>query len=159
MRLYRDIFDRARYNDAYLLGCISEATVQKNALATLNLHRITALAVDAGGARLRGAVGRALRRGGINNARQFLGKTQGACSAGLSDILGTLPGGRALYIEVKAPEWLTRSPKTGRLIQKAAPGKPSDEQLAFLDTMAEAGALVGIIWSPDDLNELLTGVR
>jgi hypothetical protein len=158
MRLYYDSFDRSRYNDAYLLGCVSEATVQKNALATLNLHRIPALAVDAGGAKLRGRACRVLRGAGVRNAAAK-GGTQGACSAGLSDILGTLPGGRALYIEVKAPEWLTRSPKTGRLIQKAAPGKPSDEQLAFLDTMAEAGALVGIIWSPDDLNELLTGAR
>ena len=160
MRLYCDTFDRARYNDAYLLGCVSEATVQKNALATLNLHRIPALAVDAGGAKLRGRACRALKGAGVRNAASIMkGGTQGACSAGLSDILGTLPGGRALYIEVKAPEWLTRSPKTGRLIQKAAPGKPSDEQLAFLDTMAKAGALVGIIWSPDDLNELLTGAR
>jgi CBS-domain-containing membrane protein len=157
MRPYRFAFERARYSDAYLLGCVSEAAVQKAALELLTIHRIPALAVDAGGARLRGAVGRALRRGGISNARQFLGRTQGACSAGLSDILGTLPGGRALYVEVKAPEWLTTSPKTGRLIQKAEPGKPTDDQLAFLDTMAEAGALVGIIWSTDDLNEILKG--
>ncbi|MGP8269082.1 MAG: hypothetical protein ACLQLH_03365 [Terracidiphilus sp.] len=68
MRLYCDTFDRARYNDAYLLGCVSEATVQKNALATLNLHRIPALAVDAGGAKLRGRACRALRGAGVRNA-------------------------------------------------------------------------------------------
>lgn len=156
-RPYRRAFDRARYNDAYLLGCVSEATVQKNALATLNLHRIPALAVDAGGAKMRGQIGRALKQGGVSDSRQYLRGHAGASFAGLSDIIGTLPGGRALYIECKQPEWLTISTKTGRLVQSREPGRPSPEQLAFLDTMFNAGALVGIIWSPDDMFEVLQG--
>jgi hypothetical protein len=157
LRHYRDTFDRARYNDAYLLAQPTEDQVQGAALDLLAAMRIPALAVDAGGKRLRGDIGRAMRRGGVTSVGAYLAGRSGAAHAGLSDILGTLPGGRALYIECKQPEWLTRSSKSRRLIQKAAPGKPSDEQLAFLDTMAEAGAVVGIIWSIEDLEQILRG--
>lgn len=59
---------------------------------------------------------------------------------GHSDIAGTLPGGRAFYIEVKRPG------------QKATP-----KQAAFLARMASAGALVGVVHSVDELIALLKG--
>lgn len=155
MRPYRSTFDRSRYSEIYLLRCIHEASVQNCALDLLAAHRIPALAVDAGAARMRGKIGRALKHGGVQNPGAYLAGMAGAASAGLPDIVGVLPGGRALFVECKAPEWLTKSQKTGRLIQDRAPGLPSLDQLAFLDTMAAAGALVGVIWSPEDLNELL----
>jgi hypothetical protein len=150
------MFIRDRYAEEYLLGHPTEAQVQDSALGILTALRIPALAVDAGGKRLRGDIGRAMRRGGVEQVGAYLAGRSGAAHAGLSDIIGTLPGGRALYIEVKQPEWL-RVSRTGRTRCERAPGKPSDEQLAFLDTMAEAGALVGVIWSPEDLDEILKG--
>jgi hypothetical protein len=43
--------------------------------------------------------------------------------------------------------------------QARAAGKPTDDQLEFLDTMAAAGALVGVAWSPEDVADILKGAR
>ena len=56
-----------------------------------------------------------------------------------------LPGGRALFCEVKRPGvWIGR-----KRIQP--PGAPSKEQIAFLERAEAAGALCLIAWSLSDL--------
>jgi len=57
---------------------------------------------------------------------------------GMADIVGILPGGQALFVEVKSP--------TGRV-------RP--EQLAFLQTVARAGGFGFVARSVDDVKETL----
>lgn len=153
---YRRAFDPARYSTVYLLEQVPERDVQATTLAHLRALGIPALAVDAGAAKLRGRAWGALKRAGVQDPRGALHGQTGAGMAGLVDVVGTLPGGRALFLEIKAPQHLTMSRATaGRIIVKERAGKPTDDQLAFLDTMAAAGALVGIIWGPGDLEEIL----
>lgn len=156
-RPYLSTFDRSRYPAVYLLRKVTEAAVQSCALQILQCRHIPALATDAGAGALRGRIGRALRKGGVESPGAYLKGVGGAINAGLSDIVGCMPGGRALFIEVKAPEW-TRLSATGAVRNDRSAGKPTPDQLAFLDTMAAAGALVGVIWHTDDLIELLEGV-
>lgn len=147
-------FDPAAYSGLYLLSCVPESEVQAAILESLQWRRIPAVAVDAGAAKLRGRAYRALKAAG-QNARGILAGQTGAGVEGFPDIVGTLPGGRALFIEVKAPRWLHESPKTGKLIQKEREGLPTLEQMAFLETMHQAGAVVGVAWSVDDLDRIL----
>jgi hypothetical protein len=159
MRPYVHEFDPRLYSDSYLLSHVTEAQVQAAALDLLRAERIPALAVDAGGAKLRGAAYRALKGAGIGNAGAIVKGGAGASFAGLTDIIGTLPAnGRALYLEIKAPQW-TRLSKANCMRQARAAGKPTDDQLEFLDTMAAAGALVGVAWSPEDVADILKGAR
>lgn len=58
---------------------------------------------------------------------------------GSSDILGVLPGGRLLAVECKASD-----------------GKPTDEQIAFLDRVRAAGGVAILARSLDDL---IAGLR
>ena len=63
------------------------------------------------------------RRGGVSYGKQ-----------GSSDILGILPGGKFLAIEVKGPN-----------------GKASLEQLEFLGNIAKNGGVAFIAWGLDDV--------
>lgn len=42
---------------------------------------------------------------------------------------------------------------------RAVKAAGSEEQLAFMDKKAEAGALVGVVWSVDDVHDLLKGAN
>jgi len=141
------LWDPTRYAEPYLMAGVTEADVQGSILEVLRVLGIPALAVDAGAKKLRGRAFGALRRAGASTLA-LKGQTGAGCS-GLSDIIGCIPGGRALFLEVKAPAWFTRG-KRG-LITKRAAGKPSPQQLAFLSTMHRAGAVVGVAWSSADL--------
>jgi hypothetical protein len=57
---------------------------------------------------------------------------------GVSDIIGVLPGGRFLAIEVKRPG-----------------GKPTPEQLDFIDRVNEAGGLAFVAHSIDEVSSCL----
>jgi hypothetical protein len=59
---------------------------------------------------------------------------------GVSDILGVLPGGRFLGIEVKAPK-----------------GRVSPHQQQFIDTINQAGGLAFVAYSVDDVEQKLYG--
>ncbi len=59
---------------------------------------------------------------------------------GVPDIVGILPGGKALFIEVKSPT-----------------GKVSPEQQYFIDTALLLGAVAGVARSVDDAKLLLRG--
>ncbi len=61
---------------------------------------------------------------------------------GMSDICGVIPGGRALFIEVKRP---------GRLA--------TVEQTWFLNEMDAAGALAFVAWSVADVEKALGAVQ
>lgn len=156
---YRHKFDPLRYSRFYRLSCVSESQVQSDVVGALQIMGIPAAVVDAGAAKLRGRAIGALNRAGASRAviqAVNKGKT-GAGVAGLTDVVGCLPGGRALFLEIKAPQWLMVSPKTKKLVQKRPAGEPKPAQLSFMDTMAEAGALVGVVWALCDLTEILEG--
>jgi hypothetical protein len=57
---------------------------------------------------------------------------------GLPDVIGVLPGGRALFIEVKKPG-----------------GRVRPEQRAFLDAATRAGAVAFVAYSMDDVDARL----
>ena len=59
---------------------------------------------------------------------------------GFSDLFGVLPGGRALFVEVKS-----------------AKGKPSEAQTRFLDVVVGAGALAGVARSFEDVVRIIRG--
>jgi hypothetical protein len=151
-RPYLHRWDRSRYKESWLLLRPSEAQIQAAVLDCLSRRGIPALAVDAGAKRLRGRAFGALRRAGASTA--CLSGATGAGIAGLADIVGCLPGGRALFLECKAPEHLEPAPGGGYR-QVGGAGKPSPQQLGFLDAMHGAGACVGVVWSVDDLAEVL----
>lgn len=155
-------FDPARYSEFYLMSCVPEAKVQEDILDMLQWRGIPAVAVDVGAKKLRGRAVGALQAAGRGDLLHRLKGTTGAGVAGLVDVLGTIPGrlvgqlrGVPLFVEVKAPRWLHKSPRTGALIQKEREGLPTAQQLAFLDTMHRAGAVVGVAWGLDDLDFIL----
>jgi hypothetical protein len=154
---FRHEFDRSRYALSWLQLCVPESNVEETILHSLKVRGIQAEKIDAGGRAMRGKLLQVLRRFGIAapTANKIAAMVFGSAPTGWLDITGVLPGGRALFIEVKAPEWLERSEKTGRLIQKRKAGTPEPEQLDFMVRMHRQGALVGICWSPDDLGDLL----
>jgi len=59
---------------------------------------------------------------------------------GFSDLFGVLPGGRALFIEVKSPK-----------------GKPSEAQTNFLNTVSMRGATAGVARSFEDVLKIING--
>lgn len=85
-------------------------------------------------------VGRQIHKDGdtvtLANARMFL---SGLCKGG-SDIIGIDPIGRFLAVEVKT--------ETGR---------PTKEQLNFINAVKAAGGIAGIARSPREALELLRG--
>lgn len=58
--------------------------------------------------------------------------------AGVSDLIGSLPGGRAFFIEVKRPG-----------------NKASALQKRFLDEARNVGAVAGVVTSVDDVRRIL----
>lgn len=59
---------------------------------------------------------------------------------GVSDILGVLPGGRFLALEVKTPQR-----------RKTA----SQDQLNFLSKIEELGGIASVVWNVDQVEKLL----
>lgn len=59
---------------------------------------------------------------------------------GFSDLFGVLPGGRALFLEIKS-----------------AKGKPSPAQTNFIAQVSSAGALAGVARSIEDVIRIING--
>ena len=153
-------WDRTRYSKTWLCTKPSEATIQKHILQRLALCGIQAFPVDAAAKIIRGRATGVLRRAGMVDAAAFVNRGKaGGARKGVVDIVGVFPGGRALFVEVKQPEWLELNPKTGALIQSRGAGKPTPEQLEFLLAMHAQGAVVGIAWSAEDLEAILAKGR
>lgn len=82
-----------------------------------------------------------LSKRGVINFRTNVGKIRMAdgrmfdtgLPKGFSDLMGVLPDGRAVFIEVKVH-----------------PNKPSREQLNFIAVMQKQGALAGVAYSVED---------
>ena len=141
-------FERSRYPDLYLMSRVSEGRVQTDIVDFLQLYKIDATLIDAGGRRQRGRMMGAARARGIDLAGVQNVKTGSAIPAGFADIEATLaPTGRALYIEVKAPAWIY--PGTKKILRSA--GRPTNDQLEFLLAKFERGALVMVAWSAADV--------
>jgi hypothetical protein len=149
-------WDRSRYPMAWLCSRPTEASVQTQILAHLARWFVRAFPVDAGAkairGRARGVLGRADRP---DLAAAVLRGRTGAAQEGVSDIVGTLPGGRSLYLEVKQPEWLEWHPERGVATQVRSAGRPTPAQLRFLADMYRQNALVAVVWSTGDVDELL----
>jgi hypothetical protein len=144
-------FDPARYGDLYLMQQVTEGQVQKEILALLALYGVDAVPIDAGGRRQRGRMMGAAKAAGVDLAGVQNVKTGAAIPAGFSDLEATLaPGGRSLYIEVKAPMWLGANNK---ILRRA--GKPSDEQLEFLLSKHKRGAIAFVAWSDRDVENYI----
>lgn len=142
-------FDRSRYSELYLMSQVTEAQVQNAVLQLLHVYRIDAAPIDAGGRRQRGRMMGAARAAGVDLGGVQNVKTGREIPAGFADVEATLaPGGRALYIEVKAPAWIDPS---GKIIRAA--GSPSPDQLRFLLSKQQRGALVMVAWSAPDVEE------
>jgi hypothetical protein len=144
-------FERARYPDLYLMQRVTEAEVQRNVLALLHSYSVDAIAIDAGGRRARGRMMAAAKSSGISLSGVAHAKTGGGIPAGFADLEATLaPGGRALYIEIKAPAWLDGD---GRIVRAA--GQASAEQIEFLFSKFARGAFALVAWSPTDVEHFL----
>ena len=147
-------FDRARYKPFYLLRHLSEAQVQAEIVSQLRALKVDVIAIDAGGKKTRGLMlSRAKQSGQPVDVALMSTKTD---LKGFPDLEATLaPEGRALYIEVKAPEWIEPSGDWNhngtqfRVVRKAH--KPTQEQLDFLHAKQQRGALVLVAWSVTDV--------
>jgi hypothetical protein len=118
----------------------------------LEFFDVDVIAIDAGMKRARGRVIAAARTRGID-ARELVAFKSGGLPAGFPDLHATLaPSGVSLYIEVKAPAWIDPD-KPSRIISEA--GKPTLEQLSFLDSKHSRGAIVMVAWSVDDVTRRL----
>jgi len=141
-------FDRSKYADNYLVQQVSEEQVQAGIVAELEFWKIDVVAIDAGMKRARGRMVAAAWMRGID-VREIVKFKAGGIPAGWSDLHATLaPDGVGLYVEVKAPAWIDPG-NYSKVIREA--GKPSDEQLAFLDSKHSRGAIVTVAWSVDDV--------
>lgn len=119
-----------------------EEAVQRSILAWLHAKRIPAWPQDAGGKDTRK---RLYRRGIVAP-----GGGLSDLPEGWPDVIGILPNGRFLAIEVKRPMHL--SPE-GTVIGR--PGVPTSEQLDLLLLLHNNGALVGVAWSVQDVERLV----
>lgn len=129
-------FDRTRYPWLFLAFPHDEDEVQRDVLQLLELRDMAPWSVDVGGKALRGKT-----------------RSRGAAGTkGIPDVFGYTPAGRLIAIECKRPAWLHAS---GRVLREA--GKPTPEQLHWLDKLRSRGALCCIAWSVDDVIELLKG--
>jgi hypothetical protein len=143
-------FDRTNYSELYLLSQISEEDVQDQIIRTLHTYRVDAIAIDAGMKRARGRFFQASLDQGID-AREIIKFNAGGIPAGLCDLHATLaPEGIGLFIEVKAPAWIDQQK---RIIREA--GRPTEEQLGFLLSKHERGAIALVAWSADDVMRIL----
>lgn len=59
---------------------------------------------------------------------------------GFADLFGVLPGGKAIFLEVKSPK-----------------GKPSPAQTNFIAQVSSAGALAGVARSIEDVIKIING--
>lgn len=144
-------FDGFKYASLYLMQQVTEAMVQRDILQLLHAYNIDAIAIDAGGRRQRGRMMGAAKKAGVDLANISNTKTWYSIPAGFSDLEATLaPGGRSVYIEVKAPSWIDAKRK---IIRRA--GQPSQEQLDFLYSKHRRGACVLVAWSVQDVEEYL----
>jgi hypothetical protein len=147
-------FERTRYADNYLVQQVSEEQVQAAIVAELEFWRIDVVAIDAGMKRARGRMVAAAYTHGVD-VREIVKFKAGGIPAGWPDLTATLaPDGVSLYVEVKAPAWIDPG-NYSKLIREA--GKPSDEQLDFLDSKHSRGAIVTVAWSVDDVMRALGG--
>ena len=140
-------FERARYSEHYLMSHLTEADVQRDIIQLLTAHKVDVAAVDVGGRRARGRIMAAAAAQGIDASAIGRVRLGGEIPAGFSDLEATLaPQGRSLYIEVKAPAWVDANGKI-----QAHAGKPTAEQLAFLSSKFQRGAIVLVAWSVTDV--------
>jgi hypothetical protein len=141
-------FDRTNYSMYYLARQLSEAQVQAEIVDQLRALWVDVIAIDAGGKKTRGMMlARAKDSGAAFNPALMSTKTD---LKGFPDLEATLaPEGRALYIEVKAPEWIEPDRTLYRSVRKAH--KPTQEQLDFLYAKQQRGALVLVAWSVTDV--------
>jgi hypothetical protein len=145
------VYNHAHYHELYCLAEVSEAQVMKDVLSLLHLYQVDAAAVDAGGSRARGRLIAAAKHRGIDIG-DLPKITTPDIPKGWADIEGTLaPDGRGLFIEVKRPRWVN---ECGRTIRQE--GRPSIEQLDWLQEKQTRGALVMIAWSADDVEIYLS---
>jgi len=148
-------FDICRYQASYLMQQVSEDQVQRSILDLLAIYKVDAIPIDAGGRRQRGRMMGAAKKAGIDLAAVSNSKTWYSIPSGFSDLEGTLaPDGRSLYIEVKAPAWLSSN---GHIARRA--GEPSADQLEFLLSKHKRGALVLVAWSSLDVEQYLGKAR
>lgn len=149
-RNYLHKFDRARYLRAWLLAGVPESEVQAEIIQELKgRYGLELVATDAGRKKTRGQVAAAGRRAGLTASQVGIvssAKGTDGMPAGYPDLIGTLaPRGWSVFLEVKKP---------GQFIPNGAmlvsPGKPSSEQLAYLDARELDGAIVGVVWSLQD---------
>jgi len=140
-------FIRENYSAHFLASCASEEHVQKSILKLLRAYQVDAIAIDAGGKRERGRAIRRAKMIGIDVAAIVKGGNGSTIPPGHADIAATLaPDGVSLYIEVKAPAWITPG---GKIAREA--GIPSVEQLDFLSEKFARGAFVMVAYSIDDV--------
>jgi hypothetical protein len=145
---FRHRFDPHRYSENYLIRQLTEAQVQDAIIAELEFWKVDVIAIDAGMKRARGRILSSAKQLGISAGAAIAKFTAGGLPAGWPDLHATLaPDGVALYVEVKAPAWI--DPKTKRIISEA--GKPSKEQLFYLDSKHRRGAIVCVAWSVEDV--------
>ena len=128
-------FNRANYSAAYLAAEHAEAEVQRDIMRALAQLGILAGIFDAGGKAMR---------------IRACGGGRGAGTPGLPDIIGVLPGGRSLMIEVKRPAYITQCFQTGRERIFKRAGEPTDAQIVFIRAAIVKGAAAGFAWSVDD---------
>lgn len=151
-RPYQSLWIRARYSTIYLLHGPDEATVQAQIIQALKPLRVVVWETDAGGKKTLGRLSRALHSMPILKRLipAILAAARGFLPAGHSDLTGYMPDGRAIFLEVKAPEKINT-----KGTQERPAGKPTPEQLSFLDPAAAAGCVVGVVWSPWDAVEII----
>ena len=155
---FRTAWDRARYPEHYLRFGYSEEAVAIQCIDRLRARwRAEVTRIDSGDRRLRGRAAAMLAAAGAD-PRQLNGRGT-TMDRGISDLHVTFPhlGGRTGWFELKVPEHLVVSPKTGKLIQEAEPGEPTLDQAEYLLRQHRAGAIVGFIWWSHELDELIEG--
>lgn len=131
---------------------MTEAQVQDAIIAELEFWKVDVIAIDAGMKRARGRILSSAKQLGISAGAALARFTAGGLPVGFPDLHGTLaPDGVSLYIEVKAPAWI--DPVTKRIISEA--GRPSREQLDYLDSKQQRGAIVCVAWSVADVIRIL----
>jgi hypothetical protein len=144
-------FEGYRYPDPYLMARIEEKRVQAEILDLLRAYDVDAVAIDAGGRRIRGRMMAAARSAGMDLRGVQHAKTGAAIPAGFADLEATLaPTGRSLYVEVKAPAWIDANKK---VIRRA--GQASPEQLDFLVSKHRRNAVCMVAWSAADVEMYL----
>jgi hypothetical protein len=143
-------WDAARYPAAYLRRALVERDVVDACVLMLRrVYRAEVTIIDAGYARGRGRAARIIAS--VGGDPRLLRGSASQMEAGIADLAVTFPGGRAGWWEMKRPAWLAPSKATGRLVQRRAPGQPTQEQLLFLERQRRAGAIVGVAWGETDI--------